>query len=103
AVVAREAGGPEVLQLTERPVPAPGPGEVLLKALAAGVNRPDVMQRQGIAKPPAGVTDVLGLEVCGEVVACGPGVEEQWIGRRVMSLVPGGGYAPWCVTKASHS
>jgi NADPH2:quinone reductase len=103
AVVAREAGGPEVLHLAERPVPTPGAGEVLLKVLAAGVNRPDVMQRQGITTPPAGVTDVLGLEVCGEVVACGPGVDTQWLGQRVMSLIPGGGYAPWCVARLAHS
>lgn len=103
AVVAREAGGPEVLHLAERPLPVPGPGEVLLNVLAAGVNRPDVMQRQGISSPPPGVTDVLGLEVCGEVVACGPGVDTQWIGKRLMSLVPGGGYAPWCVARLGHS
>ena len=103
AIVAREAGGPEVLHLAERPVPTPGPGEVLLKVLAAGVNRPDVMQRQGIATPPPGVTDVLGLEVCGEVLACGLGVEDRWLGQRVMSLVPGGGYAPWCVARLAHS
>lgn len=103
AVVAREAGGPEVLHLAERPVPAPGPGEVLLKVLAAGINRPDVMQRQGITSPPPGVTDVLGLEVCGEVVAYGPDVDAQWMGQRLMSLVPGGGYAPWCVARLAHS
>ena len=63
AVVASHPGGPEVLTLVERPVPAPGAGQVLLRVLAAGVNRPDIMQRQGIAKPAAGATDVLGLEV----------------------------------------
>ena len=103
AVVAREAGGPDVLHLAQRPVPMPGAGEVLLKVLAAGVNRPDVMQRQGLTTPPAGVTDVLGLEISGEVHACGPGVDRRWLGQRVMSLVPGGGYAPWCVAQLAHS
>lgn len=103
AIVAREAGAPDVLQLAQRPIPTPGAGEVLLKVLAAGVNRPDVMQRQGITSPPAGVTDVLGLEVCGEVVAYGPGVDAHWLGQRLMSLVPGGGYAPWCVAPLAHS
>jgi NADPH2:quinone reductase len=103
AIVAREAGGPDVLHLAQRPVPTPGAGEVLLKVLAAGVNRPDVMQRQGLTAPPAGMTDVLGLEVCGEVLACGPGVDGRWMGQRLMSLVPGGGYAPWCVAQLAHS
>ncbi len=103
AIVARTAGGPEVLQFEDRPVPTPGAGEVLLKVRAAGVNRPDVMQRQGLAAVPPGVTDVLGLEVCGEVVACGPGVDACWLGQRLMSLVPGGGYAPWCVAQLRHS
>lgn len=103
-VVAREPGDAKVLTLVDRPVPQPGAGEVLLRVLAAGVNRPDIMQRQGIAKPAPGVTDVLGLEVCGEVVACGAGVDEQrWMGRRLMSLVPGGGYAPWCCAAIDHS
>jgi NADPH2:quinone reductase len=84
-------------------MPVPGAGEVLLRVLAAGVNRPDIMQRQGIAKPAPGVTDVLGLEVCGEVVACGPGADKALLGQRLMSLVPGGGYAPWCVASVEHS
>jgi NADPH2:quinone reductase len=103
AVIAREPGDAGVLTLVERPVPQPGAGEVLLRVTAAGINRPDIMQRQGLAKPPAGITDVLGLEVCGEVVACGPGVPSELEGRRVMSLVPGGGYAPWCVAPVAHS
>ena len=97
AIIAQAPGDSTVLTLVERSVTEPGPGEVLLRVLAAGINRPDIMQRQGIAKPPAGTTDVLGLEVCGEVVACGPGVAEDLMGHRLMSLVPGGGYAPWCV------
>jgi len=103
AIVAREPGDASVLVLAERPVPQPRPGEVLLRVLAAGINRPDIMQRQGIAKPAPGVTDVLGLEVCGEIVACGPGVDTALHGTRRMALVPGGGYAPWCVATVEHS
>jgi NADPH2:quinone reductase len=103
AIIASEPGDARVLTLVERSVPEPGAGEVLLRVNAAGVNRPDIMQRQGLVKPPAGVTDVLGLEVCGEVVACGPGVPAYFQGRRLMSLVPGGGYAPWCVASVEHS
>lgn len=103
AVLAREPGDAGVLTLATRPVPQPGPGEVLLRVRAAGVNRPDIMQRQGLARPAPGVTDVLGLEACGEVAACGPGVPETLRGRRLMSLLPGGGYAPWCVARVDHS
>ncbi|RMX08756.1 NAD(P)H-quinone oxidoreductase [Corticibacter populi] len=106
AIIASQPGGPEVLSLAERPIPEPGPGEVLLRVRAAGVNRPDIMQRQGLAKPAAGVTDVLGLEVCGEVAACGPGLPPQAPGlepgARVMALLPGGGYAPWCIARVEH-
>jgi NADPH:quinone reductase-like Zn-dependent oxidoreductase len=69
AIVIREAGGPDVLVPGERPVPQPGEGEVLVKVAAAGVNRPDVMQRQGLYPPPKGATDIPGLEIAGEVVA----------------------------------
>ncbi|MFT3758877.1 NAD(P)H-quinone oxidoreductase [Thauera sp.] len=103
AVIAREPGDAGVLALAERPVPEPTAGEVLLRVSAAGINRPDIMQRQGIAKPPPGVTDVLGLEVCGEVVACGPGVDRALLGQRLMALVPGGGYAPWCAAPVDHA
>lgn len=102
AVVAREPGGPDVLTLAQRPVRAPGPGQVLLRVLAAGVNRPDIMQREGRAQAAAGVTDVLGLEACGEVALCGPGVRRLAPGARVMALLPGGGYAPWCLAQAEH-
>ncbi len=101
-IVAREPGGPEVLALAERPVVAPDGGQVLLRVRAAGVNRPDIMQRQGIAKPAPGATDVLGLEACGDIVACGPGVRRWAPGMRVMALLPGGGYAPWCIAPADH-
>ncbi len=103
AIVAREPGDASVLVLAERPMPVPGAGEVLLRVLAAGINRPDVMQRQGIARPAPGISDVLGLEVCGEVVACGPGADSALVGQRLMSLVPGGGYAPWCTASVDHS
>lgn len=103
AVVAREPGDASVLTLASRPVPTPGPGEVLLRVHAAGVNRPDIMQRQGAVRLAPGVTDVLGLEACGQVVAAGPGVPEALRGQRLMSLLPGGGYAPWCVARVDHS
>ncbi|OZI18867.1 NAD(P)H-quinone oxidoreductase [Bordetella genomosp. 9] len=103
AVIATQPGDAGVLALAERPVPAPGPGEVLLRVRAAGVNRPDIMQRQGLSRPAEGVTDVLGLEACGEVAACGPGVPSALQGQRLMSLLPGGGYAPWCVARVDHS
>ncbi|SMG51925.1 NADPH2:quinone reductase [Paraburkholderia susongensis] len=88
--------------MAERPVPVPGAGQVLLRVLAAGINRPDIMQRQGLAMPAPGATDVLGLEACGEVAACGPGVERLVPGTRVMALLPGGGYAPWCIAYAEQ-
>lgn len=102
AIIAREPGDATVLALAERPVPAPGAGQVLLRVLAAGVNRPDIMQREGKASPAPGVTDILGLEACGEVVACGAGVPAAWMGQRLMALLPGGGYAPWCVATLAH-
>ncbi|MGE6917868.1 NAD(P)H-quinone oxidoreductase [Achromobacter kerstersii] len=103
ATIAREPGDATVLTLASRPVPAPGPGEVLLRVHSAGINRPDIMQRQGVSKPAPGVTDVLGLEACGEVAACGPGVPDSLRGQRLMSLLAGGGYAPWCVARVDHS
>jgi NADPH:quinone reductase len=91
------AGGPEVLQAVERPVPTSGPGEVLIKVAAAGVNRPDVLQRRGMYAPPAGASSVPGLEVSGEIVAVGEGVEALVLGRSVCALVAGGGYAEYAV------
>jgi putative PIG3 family NAD(P)H quinone oxidoreductase len=93
AVIADGAGE---LALVERPVPQPGPGEVLIKAAAAGVNRPDILQRGGLYPPPPGAPDVLGLEVAGKVVAAGYGAE-QLLGQQVCALVIGGGYAQYCV------
>ena len=89
-------GGPEVLRLAERPVPRPGPGEVLVRVAAAGVNRPDVLQRMGLYPPPPGASDIPGLEIAGIVVDAGEGAEEV-IGGSVCALVAGGGYAEYCV------
>jgi len=93
----REAGGPEVLVPAKRPVPKPGPGEVLIEVAAAGVNRPDVLQRQGLYPPPKGASDLLGLEVSGRIVARGPGADRYKEGDRVCALVNGGGYAEYAV------
>lgn len=96
AIAIRAPGAPEVLVPEERPVAAPGAGEMLVKIAAAGVNRPDVMQRQGIYPPPAGATDIPGLEIAGEVVALGTGVSRYRMGDKVTALVVGGGYAEYC-------
>lgn len=90
-------GGPEVLVPSTRPVPAPGPGEVLIEVGAAGINRPDVLQRQGLYPAPKGASDLLGLEVAGHVVARGPGAMRFKEGDAVCALVNGGGYAEFCV------
>ena len=90
-------GGPEVLVPETRPVPAPGPNEILIKVAVAGVNRPDVAQRSGSYPPPPGASDLPGLEVAGTVVAVGPGVTKHKLGDKVMSLVAGGGYAEYCI------
>jgi NADPH:quinone reductase-like Zn-dependent oxidoreductase len=93
AIVIRAPGGPEVLVPQERPVPQPGQGEILVKVAAAGVNRPDVMQRMGLYPPPKGTTDIPGLELAGEIVAIGSGVTRWKLGDQVTALVAGGGYA----------
>jgi NADPH2:quinone reductase len=100
AVEIREPGPPQVLRAVERPVPEPGAGEVLIRVAAAGVNRPDVLQRKGLYPPPAGVTDIPGLEVAGEVVHLGPDVHEPQQGARVCALVAGGGYAQYVAAPA---
>jgi NADPH:quinone reductase len=92
-----QPGGPEVLRLAERPDPEPGPGELLLDVAAAGVNRPDVLQRQGGYPPPPGASDIPGLEVAGRVIAVGPDVTAWRVGDEVCALVSGGGYASRCV------
>ena len=97
AVEITEPGGPEVLRVVERDIPRFGATEVLIRVSAAGVNRPDVFQRQGKYPPPSGVTDIPGLEVAGEIVAVGEEVVSQRVGETVMALVSGGGYAEFCV------
>ena len=92
-------GGPEMLRLAERPVPEPGPDEVLVRVAAAGVNRPDVLQRMGAYPPPPGASDIPGLEIAGTVVAAGEGATHL-IGTRVCALVTGGGYAQYCLAPA---
>jgi NADPH2:quinone reductase len=103
AVIAPKGGGPEVLEVVERPVPEPREGEILVRVAVAGVNRPDVLQRQGHYAPPPGASDVLGLEIAGEVAAAGPGVSRFPVGTRVMGLVPGGGYADYAVVHESNA
>jgi len=100
AIEIREPGGPEVLVPVERPRPEPGSGEVLIRVAAAGVNRPDVMQRRGQYAPPPGASDIPGLEVAGTIDAVGADVTEWQIGDRVCALVAGGGYAELCVAPA---
>nr|WP_240048882.1 NAD(P)H-quinone oxidoreductase [Parerythrobacter lutipelagi] len=95
-------GGPEVLALTEVDVPQPRAGEVLIEVAYAGVNRPDVIQRQGHYPAPPGASPLLGLEVSGKVVSIGDGVEPEWLNRIVCALTPGGGYAQYCRTPASQ-
>ena len=96
-------GGPEVLLPETRAVPAPGPGEILIKVAAAGVNRPDVAQRSGSYPPPPGASDLPGLEISGEVVAVGTDANKHKIGDKVMSLVSGGGYAQYCIAQDAQA
>jgi NADPH:quinone reductase len=103
AIAIRQPGGPEVLVPNERPVPAPGEGEILVKVAAAGVNRPDVMQRQGHYPPPKGATEIPGLEIAGQVAAVGPSVARWKPGDKVMALVGGGGYAEYCPAFEGHA
>src|SRR6201985_2898195 len=95
-------GGPEVLVPETRAVPVPGPDEILIKVAAAGVNRPDVAQRSGAYPPPPGASDLPGLEVAGEVVAVGSNAKKHKIGDKVMSLVAGGGYAPYFIAEGAQ-
>lgn len=95
-------GGPEVLRAETVPVPVPGPGQLLIRVAHAGVNRPDVVQRQGRYPPPPGASPIPGLEVSGHVVALGEGVAEPALGARVAALVNGGGYAQYCLAEAGH-
>src|SRR3954462_14572877 len=93
AVIADGAGGPEVLSVGELPDPEPGPGEVVLDVAAAGLNRADLLQRQGFYPPPPGASDVIGMECSGVVSALGPGVADWSGGDRACALLAGGGYA----------
>jgi putative PIG3 family NAD(P)H quinone oxidoreductase len=97
AIDPEEKGGPEVLMPVSRPVPAPGPDQVLIRVAAAGVNRPDVAQRIGAYPPPPGAPSIPGLEIAGEIVAVGPGVGPEYLGQPMAALLAGGGYAEYAV------
>ena len=99
----KAAGGPDMLVPIRQSVPLPDAGEILVRVAAAGVNRPDVMQRMGLYPPPPGASDIPGLEIAGEIVALGTGVKRWKIGDRVMALVVGGGYAEYCLAHESHA
>ncbi len=98
----RAPGGADMLVPARRPVPVPGPDEILIRVAAAGVNRPDIAQREGRYPPPPGASDIPGLEVAGEVAAIGPGVDPAWMGQAVCALLSGGGYAEYALAKAGH-
>ena len=103
AIEITQSGGPEVLAAVQRPTPMPAAGEILVKVSAAGVNRPDVMQRRGQYAPPPGASDIPGLEVAGEVVAIAADVSRFKIGDRVCGLIAGGGYAQYCVIHETNA
>ena len=103
AIGIKAADGPDMLVSEQRPAPVPGAGEILVKVAAAGVNRPDVMQRMGLYPPPPGAPDIPGLEIAGEVAALGTDVKRWKLGDRVMALVVGGGYAEYCIAHESHA
>ncbi|MEW6454338.1 MAG: NAD(P)H-quinone oxidoreductase [Pseudomonadota bacterium] len=102
-IAIKAPGGPEMLMPQEQDVKLPGPGEILVKVAAAGVNRPDVRQRQGTYPPPKGATDIPGLEIAGEVAAIGDGVKRWKVGDKVCALVVGGGYAQYCLAFEHHA
>nr|WP_235829471.1 NAD(P)H-quinone oxidoreductase [Croceicoccus estronivorus] len=102
AVGFSEPGGPEVLRPENIPVPVPGPDEILIKVAFAGVNRPDVVQREGKYPPPPGASPIPGLEVSGTVADVGKGVPREMLGQEICALVSGGGYAEYCLAKAGH-
>jgi NADPH:quinone reductase len=103
SVVARSPGGPEVLQVEQRPTPTPGEGEILVRVHAAGINRPDVIQREGHYPPPPGAPDTFGLEIAGQVAALGSGASDFTVGDPVMALVPGGGYSDYAVVAQDNA
>ncbi len=96
-------GGPDVLRVVERPAPQPGPGDLLVKVAAAGVNRPDLMQREGKSPPPPGASDLPGLEIAGTIEAVGPDVIDWTHGDAVCALVAGGGYAEYCIVASPQA
>ena len=102
AVEITQPGGPEVLQMAKRPMPRPRAGEVVIRVAFAGVNRPDALQRAGLYNPPAGASDLPGLEASGEIAAIGAGVADWAVGDAVCALLPGGGYAEYVATPAAH-
>lgn len=102
AIEISEPGGPDVLKLSEQPIPVPGAGEVLIKVAYAGVNRPDALQRAGLYRPPASASPLPGLEAAGVVAAVGPNVTDWKEGDAVCALLPGGGYAEYVLTPAAH-
>ncbi len=102
AVEITKPGGPEVLALTERPMPEPAHDQVVIKVAYAGVNRPDALQRAGLYNPPPGASDLPGLEAAGEITAIGTGVTHLSVGDQVCALLPGGGYAEYVATPAAH-
>ena len=102
-IAIKAPGGPEMLVPQEQDVTLPGPGEILVKVAAAGVNRPDVRQRQGTYPPPKGATEIPGLEIAGEVAAIGDGVKRWKVGDKVCALVVGGGYAQYCLAFENHA
>jgi NADPH2:quinone reductase len=103
AIFAARPGGPEVLELRDVARPQVGEGQILVKVAAAGVNRPDILQRQGFYAPPPGASDILGLEICGEVVERWPRATRHPLGAHVSALVPGGGYAEYCAVHETNA
>ena len=103
AITIQHPGGPEVLVPSSNPIPVPGAGQILVKVAAAGVNRPDVLQRRGHYAPPPGASDIPGLEIAGKVMVSGEGATRFKVGARVCALVVGGGYAEYCVVHESNA
>ncbi len=103
AIAIREPGGPEVLVPVQLPVPVPGQGQILVRVRAAGVNRPDILQRKGGYPPPPGAPPTPGLEIAGEVVGLGEGIKRYEVGDHVCALVPGGGYAEFCLAAEDNA
>jgi NADPH:quinone reductase len=103
AIEISQPGGPEVLAVCQRPLPVPVDGQVLVRVAAAGVNRPDVVQRKGLYPAPPGASDLPGLEISGEIVALGNGVDASNMGKKICALVAGGGYGEYCIANIGHS